>query len=246
MSNVSAWSKVNLTWRQQGYTAVKVAGQWRPIARSFVRVGGVWRTAGLGVPPPKPTLQRIGMRTFQIVGYIPSFNYQARFAVGSGTASLNTSTGVYSIPQNSGFFVSAAYAAGAPRSQEAYMEVKQVSRFRVQVGTGPSYTCGEDCRDEWRSCGRTCPELSGGNPVYGDCGCYEQPSGPSFAQCGIPGPMCWYGGTTRVCTPITCPGDPIFKWRLIDERGNGFTPANVVFGDVDQQFFPNEEWFKQS
>jgi len=196
MSNINAWTKINATWRSQGFTAVKVGGQWRTIARSFVKVGGVWRTAGLGNPPAKPTLVYHSTGQFRITNYNSSFNYQTRFATGSSPTvpQLNTSTGIYTLGgANSGFFVSAAYAAGAPRSVEGYMERKA---YRYS------------CRNIMGTCCQSCCSLQGGN-----CGCVQ--AGPSGCPPGsTPNGQCGCGGPGRecmtgtigdvVCSPCNC------------------------------------------
>jgi hypothetical protein len=228
MSNLNAWSKINGTWRPQGFTAVKVGGQWRVIARSFVKVSGVWRTAGLGVPPPRPVMAWHTTGQFRITNYNASFDYVARYANGSGSATLNTSTGIYSLSgANSGFFVSAAYAAGAPRSAEGYME----RRARAQscgnfsaCGTAPSFPC--NCRENRRALCNEPPDLSCSGCECpnrflpgASCGCFDG------SRC-----ICWDYGPP-FCD--TCGGG--FNYCCVDVNfsGQGYTDRGT-------------EWSKQS
>jgi hypothetical protein len=172
MSNLNAWSKINGTWRSQGFTSVKIGGQWRTIARSFIKVDGVWRTAGLGSPPEKPVIVYHSTGQFRISNYNSSLNYQTIYSSGPGTnPSFNTSTGIYSLPdRNSAFFVSAAYAVGAPRSVEGYME-RKAYRYSCRDIFG---TCCDTCCVQQCNCGCAAPDANGcppGTSPNGQCGC---------------------------------------------------------------------------
>jgi hypothetical protein len=212
MSNLNAWSKINSEWRSQGLTSVKVSGQWRTIARSFVKVNGVWRTAGLGVPPPRPIMVWHSTGQFRISNYNASFNYQTRYANGSGTATLNTSTGIYTLDgANSGFFVSAAYAAGAPRSTEGYMERKaraQTCGNFPECGTAPTFDC--NCRENRRA---TCNE-----PPGSDTDCCRACPAPSYD--GQNRCICWVFGPP-FCD--TCGGGFNYCCLDVDFSGQGYT-----------------------
>jgi hypothetical protein len=216
--------KVFGDWKNQGASLVKVNNSWRTIGRSFVKINGVWKDATLGSPPPAPIMQWHTTGQFRISNYNSSFHYQARFVSGSGDALLDTSAGIYSLNGvNSGFFVSAAYALGAPRSSEGYMERKARTTVLVQVGEN---CYGVDCVPNRvalcndppgtdSDCCRNCPA-----PSYDGqnrCICWR------FGQ---PDPLC-YGGTR-------C--DPIFG-NVDDKKW-----ANAPYFYTDR----GSEWSKQS
>jgi hypothetical protein len=178
MSNATAFLKVDGTWRQQGASFVRINNQWRTIATMFVKINGTWRSGGLGGEPGKPILQYVGPGSFQILGYDPNLDYQATLITGSGSANLNTSTGVYALTEpNARFSVSAAYAPGAPRSALSFMERKAAVLVVVEF-TQFFNPCG-DCRTDvdpnsW-TCG--CVGADAGGGQWGVCIC----RGPGFS-----------------------------------------------------------------
>jgi hypothetical protein len=223
MSNL----KVNDEWKNAGQVYVKINNDWKTVSESFVKVGGIWKRSTLGSPPEKPILEWHTTGQFKITNHDPSLHYLARFSDGpglSGNASLNNSTGIYTLDgRNSAFFVSAAYAAGAPRSEEGYMERKARTTVRVQVGEECTPTgcvpnrvalCNEPPGSDTQCC-RDCPA-----PSYDGqnrCICW---------RFGLPDPICFGAPDCR----------PIF--RDVDDK----KWANAPYFYTDR----GSEWSKQS
>lgn len=127
--------KVGGSWRTPAVTYVKVAGVWRTVATVSVKVAGTWRTSTFADPPAKPTLNHhTTAGQFIITNYSPSLIYTATLVSGSGSATLNTSTGVYTLSsQNARFSVTAKYAAGTSESTAGYMERAQYTTTATNV-----------------------------------------------------------------------------------------------------------------
>jgi hypothetical protein len=205
MSNI----KVDDQWKTPTSVYVKVGGAWKIAAQTYSKIDGVWKETTLSSPPAQPVLQWISGETFRIVEYNSSLVYQATLVSGSGTPSLNTSTGIYTISSSGAYYfnVTASYAVGALVSIPGFMEKKLRSFSSRDVTYDEPYAC--DC--------------------FLDAGCGGCRSGPgqcspgqsqSFGQCGCPGWMCWdyYNGV--VCGTCTRPACciPVFD-VLIDEPG---------------------------
>jgi hypothetical protein len=205
-------------WRAPETVYVKVDGSWRIVEQTFANIGGSWRQTTLGRPPERPIMDWHSLGKFRITNYSSSIYYETRFANGSGSVSLDASTGIYTLSgPNSGFYVSAAYAPGAPKSEEGYMERKAkvaVCGNFPECGTAPSYPC--KCRpnriaicNEPPGDGGVCP-----NPGLpgASCGCYDA----SQNRC-----ICWAVGPDY-CD--TCGGG--FNYccsRTVDFSGQGYT-----------------------
>jgi len=179
--------RVSGAWRTPAITSVKVAGTWRTAATVSVKINGVWRLSTFAGPPSKPTMSfQNSTPQFSITNYSPSLVYAAIPSSGSGTATLNTSTGVYTISGGSSqyyFNVTARYAIGAPESLPGFMERKPYSFSCRQVTYTQAYGC---------NCG-----LVGGNCYCVDCAT----GGVKSNQCGCTAPnVCTVGSIgTVVC-----------------------------------------------
>ena len=201
--------RVNGQWKTPSIVYAKVEGQWKIVGQSYSKVDGLWRQTTFAGPPARPIMVWHATGQFRISNFTSSLNYQTRFASGSGSATLNTSTGIYTLDgANSGFFVSAAYAQGAPISTEGYMERKSrqsnCGNFS-ECGAAPTYPC--NCQENRNA---TCnePPGSGGvcpNPGLpgASCGCYDA----SQNRC-----ICWVYGPPSPCQ--TCGGG--FNYCCLD------------------------------
>lgn len=218
--------KVFSDWKIPTLVNVKVSGQWRTAVQSWVKVNGVWRGSTFAGPPSQPIMKYISTGVFAIDNYDSRLVYQAIFKTGSGgTATLNTSTGRYTLSgESSGFDVVARYAAGTPASNPGYMERKKYTYACRQVGRSEAYDCNCEpcyldgqgyCTDVWGNC------YMGGSPSWGQLGC---------------GPMCWwyYNG-------VVCPGCDTCYRTVYD------TVCDVL---IDQTIYgyknSGTEWYKDN
>jgi len=140
--------------------------------------------------PNSPTMTHTASGQFTINSYNSSLVYTPTLVSGSGTASLNTGTGVFTLSSTTArFMVTAGWSAGATQSGNGFMERTPYTYTSVNQ----PYACGThqcNCSTSWGSCG------------CGGCGGYPSPNGQSWGQCGCPGDMCWYnpGTTCQTCT----------------------------------------------
>lgn len=186
-------------WRTSSLVQVKINGVWRKVAQTQVKIDGVWRKTTLGTPPDKPNIEYYSCKKFRILPYDSTLVYQATFTTGAGgTATLDPFTGIYTISDSdggqvwAGFSVVARYAAGAPASASAYMEIKP-----------QSFTAGTRYYD----CPGVCQYPPSCTP--GSCSCGPGPCGPGNGtpnqQCGCgnthPCCPCMFGNVEPVCTP---------------------------------------------
>ena len=188
--------RVNNAWKTPGTVYARVSGEWKIVGQTFAKVNGIWRTTTFGAPPSKPIMNWYSTGVFEITNYDPSLVYEAQFVSGSGSASLNTSNGRYTLNGvNSAFNVVARYGVGAPASESGYMERKARTTKYVQTGVNcygincvpnrvatcnePPFTPGDCCRD----C--PAPSYDGQNR----CICWRT---------GLPDPLC-YG---QQCDPV--------------------------------------------
>jgi len=184
--------KISGAWITPARVFPKVGGEWKIAVITYAKVDGAWRITTFGAPPPKPNLSYQSNHVFQITNYSSTLVYSTNATSGSGTATLNTSTGVYSISgstANYRFDVIARYAIGALPSDPGFMERKQHSFSCRQVTYTEAYGC---------NCGLVGGNCSCGPP--GPSGGCEDGSSPN-GQCGCGGSVpCMYGSIgTVVC-----------------------------------------------
>lgn len=148
-------------------------------------------TSSAKAPSSAPVLSHTAKSQFTIQSYNSSLVYTATLLSGSGTANLNTSTGVYSLSDaNARFSVTAAYSSNGTQSPAAIMEVKA---YTCTYYNHPYQNCTTSC---YPACG---PTLAGNEPY------------------GLP--CCWgwsYNGAGLCCTTgcstvdnYTCDKDPL-------------------------------------
>lgn len=139
-----------------------------------------------GIIGTAPVMARgTGTGLFAISEYNPALVYTATNVSGGGTATLNTTTGVYTVSAaNSRWSIVARYAPGLPASPQGFMERKA---YTYTCNYGPSYqhawinatpgACGNDGTGDCGYCGNTgynCQHQSGTNvknstpPTYND------------------------------------------------------------------------------
>jgi len=134
--------------------------------------------------PDPPIMAYVTTGQFSISNYNPTLIYVATLTTGSGTATLNTSTGIYTLSgSNSRFSVVAKYGAGAPDSDQDFMERKA---YEYSCRTVSQTCCNTVCIQEC-SCGCTGPDGSGGCPPgtspNGQCGCGSEGRPPCMFGC---------------------------------------------------------------
>lgn len=230
-------------WKSPGTVYARVGGAWRIVGQTFVKTDGLWRRTTFGAPPVRPVMDWYSTGRFEITNYDPSLVYETQFVSGSGSASLNTSTGVYTLSgANSAFNVIARYGPGAPASEAGYMERKARTQRYIKVGENCyGINCVENrvpiC-NEGASPIIQAPIVDlngnvivpGGNIIgyfcSGSCGCLDT----SQNRC-----ICWrYGQPNPLCYGTRC--DDIMDWR--DDPKWGGSPY----------FYTDRgtEWSKQS
>jgi hypothetical protein len=135
--------------------------------------------------PDPPIMAYVTTGQFSISNYNPTLIYVATLTTGSGTATLNTSTGIYSLSgANSRFSVLAKYGAGAPDSDLDFMERKQYEyTYRDAATTCSRTVCLKEC-----SCGCSAPDPSTGGCPPGtspntQCGCGQEGRPPCMFGC---------------------------------------------------------------
>jgi hypothetical protein len=221
--------KIDGEWKIPASVYVKIDGVWKIAAQTYSKIDGVWKETTLSSPPEKPTLNYFSTGKFIILGYDSSLIYEASPVSGSGTATLDASTGVYTLSgANSAFNVVARYAVGALPSDAAYMERKARTTVQVLVGYN---TYGCNCvENRVATCntnpsdpsyeGRQCPTW---------CDCYDASQNRCICwSYGQPNPLC-YSQCTDFNSPIySYPDDT--KW------------ANSPYFYTDR----GSEWSKQS
>ena len=153
-------------------------------------VAAVVAVSGAGrVTPPAPTFSKPATGQFQISNYSPLNTYTLTLVSGSGTASLNTSTGVVTLSGADSRYSVRAKGPKQMLSALGYVERKSYTYSPVnQPYACGSYSC--NCSTSWGACG------------CGSCAGYPSPNGQSWGQCGCPGDMCWYNPQTscQTCT----------------------------------------------
>lgn len=202
--------KVNDSWVQPTGIYVKVDEQWKILSNTYARVDGVWKQTTFGAAPAKPTVSYVSTGLFSIQNYDSSLVYTTTLISGSGSATLNTSTGRYTLSNSPARFkVECSYAVGGPTSA-GYMERKPYAySCRTVSGTCCSTCCVEQC-----SCGCVGAGPSGcpsGSSPNGQCGC------------GGAGRECMTGcigckTTGQCCSPCSSTVCDV----LIDETVNGY------------------------
>ena len=218
--------KIDGVWKTPSSVYAKINGEWKIAAQTYSKIDGVWKETTLSSPPAKPILNWHSTGKFIIVGYDSSLVYEPSLVSGSGSATLDTSTGIYTLSgANSAFNVVAKYAVGALPSSTAYMERKARTTVQVLVGY-ETYGC--DCVENRVA---TCNDAPG---TDSDC-CRRCPA-PSYDgqnRCicwnfGLPNPLC-YSQCTDFNRPIySYPDDK--KW------------ANSPYFYTDR----GSEWSKQA
>ena len=191
--------RINNAWKTPGTVYAKINGTWRIVGQTFANIDGVWRTTTFGAPPARPVMNWYSTGKFEITNYDSSLVYEAQFVSGSGSASLNTSTGIYTLSgANSAFNVIARYGPGAPASEAGYMERKARTTKYVQTGEN---CYGVNCVPNRRA---TCNDPPG-SPT--DC-CARCPA-PSYD--GQNRCICWvFGQPDPLCYGTRC--DPVFGY----------------------------------
>jgi hypothetical protein len=178
--------KINGQWKTPSVVYAKVEGQWKIVGQAYSKVDGLWRQTTFASPPARPVMQYVSTGVFQITNYNSSLLYESQFVGGSGSASLNTSNGRYTLNgANSAFNVVSRYASGSPPSEAGYMERKAYSYTFRLVPRSETYF-DQPCRlDADAFC----------NP-----GNVQPCANPSWGQWGCPTEMCWIYYNGVVCT----------------------------------------------
>jgi hypothetical protein len=202
MSNI----KVDDQWKTPTSVYVKVGGAWKIAAQTYSKIDGVWKETTLSSPPAKPILNWHSTGRFRIANYDSSLVYEASFVSPvvpydemptSGTASLDISTGIYTLSgANSSFNVVARYAVGALPSDISYMERK--ARTTKQVLVGYNTFCCEPVENRVATC-NTNPF----DPSYGGAAC------PSWCPC--------YDGSQNRCICWSYGEPPILCYRVCED-----------------------------
>lgn len=174
--------------------------------------------------PDPPIMAYYTTGQFSISNYNSTLIYVATLITGSGTATLNTSTGIYSLSgADSRFSVVAKYGAGAPDSDPDFMERKA---YTYSCRTVPQTCCTTVCIEQC-SCGCTGPD-----PNTGGCPAGTSPNG----QCGC--------GTTYPNLPCMfgCIGCKTYGQSCSD---CSYTVCDVL---INQPGYTNSgsEWYKVS
>jgi hypothetical protein len=192
--------KVDGQWKTPASVHVKVGNTWKIAAQTYSKIDGVWKITTLSSPPPAPILSYQSNNVFRIIGYDNTLVYETSITSGSGTATLNTSTGGYTITGNSDqyrFSVFARYAPGALLSRAGFMERKPYSYSCRQVTYTEDYAY--NCRLEGGNC--YCVDCSVSGSVKNDqCGCY----GPNTCTVGSIGEVVCDTGFREVCCNTVC------------------------------------------
>ena len=215
--------KINGQWKTPSVVYAKVEGQWKIVGQAYSKVDGLWRQTTFASPPARPVMQYVSTGVFQITGYNSSLVYEAQFVNGSGSASLNTSNGRYTLNGvNSAFNVVARYGVGAPASEAGYMERKARTSKYVQTGEN---CYGTNCVPNRVA---TCNDAPGT-----DSDCCDRCPAPSYD--GQNRCICWnLGQPDPLCYGQQC--DPIFGY--VDDTKWGGSP----YFYTDR----GSEWSKQS
>lgn len=166
--------KIDGAWKTPASVYVKIEGVWKIAAQTYSKIDGVWKETTLSSPPPQPVLEWVSGETFRIVGYNSSLVYQATLVSGSGTSSLNTSTGRYVVSSSGAykFNITASYAVGALVSTPGFMEKKLYSYGCRDATFQQPYDC--NCATVGGDCGCLPPGPNGcppGSSPNGQCGC---------------------------------------------------------------------------
>ena len=164
--------KVDGAWKTPGTVYTKVDGVWKVVSSAYTKVDGVWKMTTFGGPPPQPTFSWYSTGVFSINNYSSLQTYTATLVSGSGTASLNTTTGRYTLSDaNARFSVTASWAAGTPASIAGYIERKAYT-YDCRSVCG---TCCDTCCISYCTCGCSAPIPGNGCPSgtspNGQCGC---------------------------------------------------------------------------
>jgi hypothetical protein len=166
--------KINGEWKTPASVYVKIGGVWKIAAQTYSKIDGVWKETTLSSPPAKPRLNYFSTGKFIILGYDSSLVYEASLVSGSGTATLDTSTGIYTLSgANSAFNVVARYAVGALPSDAAYMERKAITQTFVAQCNYITASCTEP--DNYPAASTTTTETYTGDTS--NCAPYTCPSG---------------------------------------------------------------------
>lgn len=199
--------KIGDVWQQPTSIYVKIDGQWKILSSTSAKIDGVWKTTTFGSSPPKPTVSYVSTGLFALSTFDPSLTYVATLVSGSGTATLNTTNGRYTLSgADCRFRVDISYVPGSPTTS-VYMERKKYSYSCRQV----SYSCGCNCT---AVCSGTCNQYGGGSCVQnGNC------------QCGccsaLGGGWGWGGCVWVACQTCQCCCNTVCD-VLIDETINGY------------------------
>jgi hypothetical protein len=199
--------KIDGEWKTPASVYVKIGGFWKIAAQTYSKIDGVWKETTLSSPPAKPTLNWYSTGKFIILGYDSSLVYEASLVSGSGTATLDTSTGIYTLSgANSAFNVVARYAVGALPSDAAYMERKAITQTFVAQCNYISRTCTRDA--SYSASTTTITETYVGD--QSNCAPYSCPAG-YFVSGPSPTNQCFCikpGVDSFVVGGGLCPGSP--------------------------------------
>lgn len=200
--------KIDGVWKTPSSVYAKINGEWKIAAQTYSKIDGEWKETTLSSPPAKPTLNWYSTGKFIIVGYDSSLVYEESLVSGSGTAILDTSTGIYTLSgANSAFNVVAKYAIGALPSSPAYMERKAITQTFVAECNYVSQNCTRDASYSASSTNTTQTHVGDtSNCAPYSCGGISGPFGPNGTnQC-----TCFnqFTGNSFVVGGGLCPGDP--------------------------------------
>jgi hypothetical protein len=144
--------------------------------------------------PEQPQIDYFGTGQFSILNYNPTLIYESTLLSGSGIATLNTSTGIYTLNNtNARFSVVAKYFSGTPNSAPGFMERKS---YTYSCRTVPQ-TCEQGCNCSV-SCNGYCntgPCPPGVGQGFRECGCPDFYCGTITVTCQV----CYYDCSYVVC-----------------------------------------------
>lgn len=143
---------------------------------------------GLSAPEAPVMNHHTSAGQFIITNYNSSLAYTPILITGSGGASLNTSTGVFTLSStNARFSISAGYSSGSPQSSLAYMERKSYTYSNVT-------TCTDNCGSAYYWPSGNCP---GPNCCNSFNNCW---GGGVDGNCAADGTICCGGSRGQTCT----------------------------------------------
>lgn len=132
--------------------------------------------------PSAPIMTYFSTGVFSISNYSPSLVYVATLTTGSGNATLNTSTGRYTLSgPDSRFRIVAKYGVGAPESDADFIERNSYSYSCRNVQNCVSCCCSATCNGYCTS-GEPCPP--GVGQGFEECGCLTFFCGTITVTCG--------------------------------------------------------------